>query len=427
MHHNSRNVTNTVLNKKDKISYELFALFINTVMLVDIVRLMIGNSLVVTAFRNILYIVCFAYMLYHAFTRKHVTLPALVFVVYLFLILLSLLAYAELNDVILNSSRIFISRCLPGLYFAYYLRDYDQLYESIKKYYIPLLLYCYLFATHSVNEVIFGTYMTFSYNVLILTMLAIINCFEKFSIVSLIIAITALVSIIAFGARGPLLCILISSLIYGKYKMSNISIKKQFAALSGIVMIGIVVINAKDRILEYLISINPSSRTLRLLNNAELFDTSGRDTIYDYIVGKINENFIIPHGLYADRKILADQFGTVDYSNYPHQFVLEIIYQFGGIIGIIILVALFVKVLQSIRCLSVIKNNMLAAWYCAFLTGFTCLFVSSSYLVNERAWLYFGIVFSVIKMRRLISSMSISDPQGALIYDNKVTKVANNV
>lgn len=72
-------------------------------------------------------------------------------------------------------------------------------------------------------------------------------------------------------------------------------------------------------------------------------------------------------------------------------------YQFGAVFGCILLFILFFKVVKSYNLLFKLKDYKYAVVYCAFFTGLTTLFFSSSYLINERSWLALGLIFGIRK------------------------------
>ncbi len=152
-----------------------------------------------------------------------------------------------------------------------------------------------------------------------------------------------------------------------------------------------------------MLSINSTSRTLILLKNGNLFDLSNRNSYYEILIEEIKRNIILPHGLYADRVILNQNFSgsSAISGQYAHNLFFEILYQFGGVFGGAILFAFFIKVYKSIKHLELINNQIITAFYCAFATGLISLLFSSSYLINERAWLFIGIVFAFSNIKYL--------------------------
>ena len=244
-----------------------------------------------------------------------------------------------------------------------------------------------------------GSYMTFSYNILIMVMLWILLTVYNPTILRVIGTIAFVCIIVVYGARGPLLCIAVSFGLFLLYKFADSSVWKKILQIILCVVGSFSIVSAKNIILDFLLTLNPESRTLYLLKNSNLDALSGRDIYYEVLKNKINQNWILPHGIYSDRLALASGSSTssnLDLSAfYAHNLPMEIMYQFGAVFGCILLLLLLFKVVSSYHLLFKLKDYKYAIVYCAFFTGITTLFFSSSYLINERFWLALGLIFGI--------------------------------
>ena len=103
----------------------------------------------------------------------------------------------------------------------------------------------------------------------------------------------------------------------------------------------------RNTIIDILLRFNPSSRTLYLLKNFKIDNLSGRNTYYDLLRTEINKNWFLPHGIYSDRLICRwGMSSNVDLSQYyAHNLPIEVMYQFGGFIGVLVLIFLIVKII----------------------------------------------------------------------------------
>ncbi|HII4397415.1 TPA: hypothetical protein ACY4Q9_002025 [Clostridium perfringens] len=399
-----KNVINTK-KVKVEIPYEVFAFFINTVMIIDFLRIAIGNTYVVDIIKNIVYIVTVIYILYHAFIHRHLFTLISIGTGYFILVLISLLLNNEIYGVILSGSMLFFTRCIEAFYLSYYIPINDIFFNKIKKYYIVVFFYCLLYITKN-NSGIYstdGSYMTFSYNILIMTTILIISCINKPTILKVVGTTSLIGIIITYGARGPILCIIISVMLFLGYKFISLPILKKLTYGSFFILIGLFFWGIRIKVIDFLLTINPSSRTLYLLKNFRLDSLSGRDTYYNLLSGEINKNWLNFHGIYSDRLILSanSMQSNIDMSQYyAHNLPIEIMYQFGAIMGGVILVYLFINIVNSYKTI-INKNNIkLIIIYCSFFTGITTLFFSSSYLINERTWLAIGVIFSINKISK---------------------------
>jgi O-antigen ligase len=91
-----------------------------------------------------------------------------------------------------------------------------------------------------------------------------------------------------------------------------------------------------------------------------------------------------PHGLLADRIVIAQE-GTPTHMTYPHNLALEILYQWGLPLGIVLLAGilwLFVSGLWSLRHAD---ENRLAVMLTFVPIALVQIMLSSSYLMS---WLF---------------------------------------
>lgn len=387
---------------KEEIPYELFALFINTVMIIDLLRIIVGNVNALEIVRNGIYVFTAMYVIYHAIGHKHLSVLMAFGMGYAFLAAFSLLRNDGITEVVLSGSMIFLTRCLAAFYLAYYLPINECFFKKMKKYYVILFLYCFVYITTHTSGIYAtdGSYMTFSYNILIMTLVCLLNCVEKPTPLRTLGVVVLLGIIVAYGARGPLICIVISLLLFLWYKFASFSVWKKIILFCFCIGGGSGLFMVRNTIIDILLRFNPPSRTLYLLKNFKIDNLSGRNTYYDLLRTEINKNWFLPHGIYSDRLILSGggMSSNVDLSQYyAHNLPIEVMYQFGGFIGVLVLIFLIVKIIKSYIIVIKQNNHKLAIVYCAFFSGITTLFFSSSYLINERAWLVFGIVFSAGK------------------------------
>ena len=124
-----------------------------------------------------------------------------------------------------------------------------------------------------------------------------------------------------------------------------------------------------------------NSRTLTQLLNQTFFDDSGRSTIQETVIANIG---LLPKGLYYDR-IVAN-------GSYTHNLFLEILLEYGYLLGGAIIAWLCFRMIKSVFS---IKGDTAASVFMYSLvgSGFFKLMFSSSYLLNEPGfWLLIGLM-----------------------------------
>lgn len=199
------------------------------------------------------------------------------------------------------------------------------------------------------------------------------------------------------GCRGALLCLVcFFSLLFLIKSDKKIHLKRIIIIALQIVTAIIVLINIKQiakTVSDLLQTFGYQSRVFDVLmgdsflDTDSFFDSSGRIDIWTEIISNIN---LFGHGLVSDR-ILLD--GT-----YPHNFFLEIAYQFGLVAGIMLslfLIFRFFYVFRvSIKYNSLDLKFMLISFFSILIVK---MMISSSYLLSLEFWLFLGMLTNKFK------------------------------
>jgi O-antigen ligase len=219
--------------------------------------------------------------------------------------------------------------------------------------------------------------------------------FNKFNLLdSFLIVLGGVINFIV-GARGPIVCIVIFILFY---ILANSIVGKQKSkfvlTLISLIFIIIIVVLNSNLILGFinniLIKRNIHSRTIyTLLNFSKIDFSAGRTDIYITCLDIIKNNPLIGIGIGGDRVLLE---GT-----YPHNILLEILMNFGILLGSICIIFILFLTIKSIFSKNFV-NRSLSIMFLGI--GFIQLFFSGSYLTSPNFWLYIAICFcSVFKIK----------------------------
>ncbi len=230
--------------------------------------------------------------------------------------------------------------------------------------------------------------MALSYYMLIPAIMYLNKLFRKYTIKNFIGFFISFLIIIAFGARGPILCILFFAVTYLKIIFKNINYKKIFIIILFIFIILTLVLFFYDiiNILYNLLSnFGIRSRTLWLLLHKD-YNLSGREEIADIIIEAIAKNPILGIGIAGDRVLLE--------GSYSHNIVIEVISNFGIILGILLLSVLGIKWIKSLFSKNESYLDIILIWSSI---GFIHLFISSSYLIDFKFWIFIGVLFNNTK------------------------------
>lgn len=278
----------------------------------------------------------------------------------------------------------FFFTCLPSFIYAYSIDDWNELKEVMLKtsnivFIIGFIIGIMVFF----GQMHIGSYsMSLSYYMLLPTVVYINEITEKKSLKSGLVILVSLFIILALGSRGAIMCIgvfvilkfigILKGITYNKIRL--------LLVISSIVFIGFIFL---DEIFEYiynlLLRFGIDSRNIRLFLQDGIH-WSGRDEIYSKILKEIFRNPIIGVGLAGDRLILGGR--------YVHNIFLEILTNFGLVIGIPLIISILYLQVKSLFIKDIEKYNIIIIWISI---GFLHLLVSSSYLTNFKFWIYLGL------------------------------------
>ena len=214
-----------------------------------------------------------------------------------------------------------------------------------------------------------------------------------------IISIIAFTFIALSGCRGALLTTAIYlALTYLISLKNGLDIRKVMGAIL-LFILGLVIILNFDYLVSFLYEtlsgMGFKSRTLELYLDLSvedgLFHYSDRERIQLPLINNLN---IIGHGLYGDRVALNGV--------YAHNVFLELLYDFGIIIGGIICIIYCLLLICSIRLMFDTRNNHIQLIIATSLAVLTCKYmVSSSLFSTAEFWFLIGLLLGCMRMKKL--------------------------
>ena len=127
------------------------------------------------------------------------------------------------------------------------------------------------------------------------------------------------------------------------------------------------------------------SRTVQLLWEGNIDSGSGRERIWGVAIDAIQESEVFGYGFYGDRHIVGKQlvFG------YPHNFVLEVLLQFGVPFGVFLILLLFWNIIKMGRECNDISWSFI---YIFLLSSCSKLLLSDSFWYYWPFWALIGIL-----------------------------------
>lgn len=379
--------------------YDMTAFFIMSTTMVDIIRLIALQYLpqitsVENIIRNGVYAICALYAIVVILSKKPTKkFFACLITVAIFLIV-SLLINPEIITYLEDSVIIFVLRVLVGLFLISHVTDYKQLVEKLLMYFIPTIMYIILFALVGyVND----NYMGFSYSLLVP---ATIYCIYGYAFKKnryLIVGVLGLILILAYGARGAFAAGVVGIGLYFIIS-SKQSFRKMIIIALGIVVLLVLTLNFY-KVVELLLKYFETSRTLKILLSGQLYNGGGRSIIQRIVIENIS---FLPRGFFSDRFIIAKGIGmNVNESLYPHNLFIEVIFQFGIILGVTFLVLLITKVIKAlILTVKEKSNEQDILFYSLVIPYLFKAMLSGSYLTDYTFGIALGICISILRIKQ---------------------------
>lgn len=228
--------------------------------------------------------------------------------------------------------------------------------------------------------------MAFSYYMLLPAVIFADELIERLSIPALFISTFSLISILAIGSRGAVLCMavfIVLKLIKPSAQVRLSKVKMYFIFAFFVISL-FIIINLQNLLLilyNWLLQFGVDSRSIILFLSGEV-KLTGRDDLYDRIIAEISSHPIVGIGIAGDRRVLD---GT-----YAHNIFLELLADFGVFIGMFVIFFLMIMIISIMFIKDDLRYNMLIIWVSL---GFVSMFVSGSYLTDLGFWTFLGLMF----------------------------------
>ena len=131
----------------------------------------------------------------------------------------------------------------------------------------------------------------------------------------------------------------------------------------------------------YLYAIGINSRTLALLSY-DIGHMSGRDKLYRFFLKEIFSHPLAIHGINGEQ--------ALGY-NYPHNIILELLYQFGIVLGGLIIAAIIARAVKTLKASHInkdAKQQLEVIFLCASLPG---LMISGTLWTQANFWIWLAV------------------------------------
>lgn len=204
--------------------------------------------------------------------------------------------------------------------------------------------------------------------------------------------VISIVEILLGGSRGPLLGIGVALILLYLFHRTEMSKSIRVIVLTGVAFVislwlllgvnGIMVMAGK--VLSVLTG-NSSSRTVEMLKNAQGTEDNGRLRLYKIAFGMIKDGFW-GYGAYGDRYVIGRTFWV----GYTHNIILEMLIDFGWILGGLFCIRMAV---HSIKLLRKRVNKDWRDLYFIFFIPCLKLLLSGSFWFSYEFWAAIAVFY----------------------------------
>ena len=194
----------------------------------------------------------------------------------------------------------------------------------------------------------------------------------------------SVLEIILGGSRGPLVGVGIFGilLILRFFKEMDMRLRV-FLIVASIFALILFVGIGLETILQWVSSIikslGISSRTIDMLLQGEIADDNNRSRIYETAIQMIRNGGLFGYGAYGDRYVI----GNIAFVGYCHNIILEILIDFGILLGGIFCLRMFYA---SIKIMFFAQEKEWGDIYMILFVSVTKLFLSGSFWYSEAFW-----------------------------------------
>lgn len=286
---------------------------------------------------------------------------------------------------ILNIVFSFFCICLPCFLYTYSIIDFKDFFNVLEKVSFFILCIGFLIFILVIFKIInIGTYsMSLSYNLLFPCLFYLYKYLDNFKVKYIIMILLSIVPILVLGARGPILCIGCYVIIFLINEICKKNpVKKEFLYFFSIIFILLSLIFF-DEILTIINNIlnyfGIYSRTISLFLENNLY-LSGREIFYNKTFELLQLYPIIGVGIAGDRFHMN--------GSYVHNLFLELLLNFGIVLGTLIIIMLIVFFIKKIFFIKGQQRKLFNVFFCM---GVIPLMISGSYLTSPLFWIYLAL------------------------------------
>ncbi len=291
------------------------------------------------------------------------------------------------DDLLYNPAYTFWLCSFSAFLLSAHIRDIEVLAKVMERFSYVTILLALLQYFVALNRDTQPEYMTFSYNIVFATAYLLVLYINQAGWKRLLIGLIGSMLIFIAGCRGALVSLIISVVISLLFVSKRMSAQRVVFIAALMIMCMVIWLFGQDIIdglVKLVNTLGIESRTIEKIASASFLEDSGRSEL---ITECLNNLEIFGLGLYGDRVLLSGR--------YPHNIAVEVLVDYGIIIGTIILLILILVIVKGFRGAQGYSKMMICA---LIASGVIKLCFSGSFL-NQEASFYLLLGLCLDNMR----------------------------
>lgn len=378
-------------------------LFLYSTLLIDLYRKLVGANVGVV--RNIIYIIALLLILWDAIKTKRIYHMIIVGGGMTLLYFLSSFVYPQHGEVYVSAWFLFVSRLWPAYYVGRYTDDWKEVSYIVRKFIWIAVIYAVLAFTASVYDSSGenSTYATIATNLFYIVWIALYDSINSKKVVYILLCLFCLIPVLFLGTRTCLFGSLLAFAFYFSKIISRSKARKKlmyYMLLSGGGILAVVFFTSFADILSTYL---PNSRTVNLLISGEILNDSNRsDSFYSFMLQSLQQTPLKMYGIVGNQIWIAGENASTNdiLSSFAHNIYLEFCMNFGLVIGLGLCFYFTIALFRCYLKTRWVKRDLEFVFIGVFGMTFVNMMLSFSWVFFYEVWLFFGLMYSVLRKRQ---------------------------
>lgn len=311
-----------------------------------------------------------------------------------------ILTFFLLNYMIFENSRLYLLETNMLLVYFFFIPIAIFVVSKINNWNVALSILCkfaYLAVLLSTMGIVLVgyvehiSYMEFSYSLLPFIMILYCALRTKFTIINLVALLASFTNVLVFGARAPILYLLVFIVLYEFIKLRKSGIIPVIICAMAVILSLILLFSFSNEILILLMKLEEltDSRFLTKMLNNQLLESNTRNAIYDEARYALENMEFGMYGLFGDRLVVS--------SVYVHNIFYEILLSFGYVFGTLFILLLIFIITKAI----IFNKDTISKVFALFFTAafFLRFFVSGSFVIEGDFYLYIAAMLNICRVK----------------------------